>query len=107
MEIMIVDDEPQVAEVLATSLQRQGHRTTVVHSGPEALDRIKGGAYDALFLETNPGPIKQLMADRKLIAPEARLPIVLPSRETCEKMRDLVAASTKRVAAVHDEGLFA
>jgi len=38
MEIMIVDDEPQVAEVLATSLKRQGHSTTVVHSGREALE---------------------------------------------------------------------
>ena len=38
MEIMIVDDEPQVAEVLARSLSRQGHHTTVVHSGQEALD---------------------------------------------------------------------
>src|SRR5262249_32776103 len=37
MEIMIVDDEPQVAEVLATSLKRQGHSTTVVHSGRDAL----------------------------------------------------------------------
>jgi len=53
MEIMIVDDEPQVAEVLATSLQRQGHRTTVVHSGQEELERIKGGAYDALFLDVS------------------------------------------------------
>src|SRR5438128_1052875 len=53
MEIMIVDDEPQVAEVLATSLRRQGHSTTVVHSGREALDRLKSVAFDALFLDVS------------------------------------------------------
>ncbi|PYM89026.1 MAG: hypothetical protein DME13_00360 [Candidatus Rokuibacteriota bacterium] len=53
MEIMIVDDEPQVAEVLATSLKRQGHSTTVVHSGREALDRLKSVAFDAMFLDVS------------------------------------------------------
>jgi CheY-like chemotaxis protein len=53
MEIMIVDDEPQVAEVLARSLARQGHHTTVVHSGQEALDRLPSLALDAMFLDVS------------------------------------------------------
>jgi len=53
MEILIVDDEPQVAEVLAKSLNRQGHRTTVVHSGAEALDRVRTDAPDAMFLDVS------------------------------------------------------
>src|SRR5438034_11697144 len=53
MEIMLVDDEPQVAEVRATSLRRQGHATTVVHSGREALDRLKSVAFDAMFLDVS------------------------------------------------------
>jgi CheY-like chemotaxis protein len=53
MEILIVDDEPQVAEVLARSLNRQGHRTTVVHSGAEALDRVRTTAPDAMFLDVS------------------------------------------------------
>jgi len=40
MEILIVDDEPQVAEVLAKSLERQGHRTSVVHSGKSPSIRL-------------------------------------------------------------------
>jgi CheY-like chemotaxis protein len=51
MNILIVDDEPQVAEVLAKSLSRQGHKTTVVHSGEEALKIIGNSAPDALFLD--------------------------------------------------------
>ena len=53
MEILIVDDEPQVAEVLAKSLNRQGHRTTVVHSGAEALDQLRTTAPDAMFLDVS------------------------------------------------------
>ena len=53
MEILIVDDEPQVAEVLAKSLNRQGHRTTVVHSGVEALERLRTTAPDAMFLDVS------------------------------------------------------
>lgn len=53
MNIMIVDDEPQVAEVLAKSLGRQGHKTTVVHSGEEALRIINITTPDALFLDVS------------------------------------------------------
>ena len=53
MNIMIVDDEPQVAEVLAKSLGRQGHKTTVVHSGEEALRMINIATPDALFLDVS------------------------------------------------------
>ena len=51
MDIMIVDDEPEVAEVLAKSLNRQGHHTTVVHSGEEALRLLQASSPDALFLD--------------------------------------------------------
>ena len=54
MEIMIVDDEPQVAEVLAKSLSRQGHRTTVVHSGAGSARRCsKTVPLDAMFLDVS------------------------------------------------------
>ena len=53
MNILIVDDEPQVAEVLAKSLSRQGHRTTVVHSGEDALKAIGTTTPDALFLDVS------------------------------------------------------
>lgn len=53
MNILIVDDEPQVAEVLAKSLGRQGHQATVVHSGQEALRAIETATPDALFLDVS------------------------------------------------------
>jgi CheY-like chemotaxis protein len=53
MDILIVDDEPEVADVLARSLGRQGHRTTVVHSGAEALAVLQTAVPDAVFLDVS------------------------------------------------------
>ncbi|MGD0797711.1 MAG: response regulator transcription factor [Acidobacteriaceae bacterium] len=38
MRILIVDDELQIARVLRTSLQSNGHEVTVAHDGLDALD---------------------------------------------------------------------
>lgn len=90
MDIMIVDDEPQVAEVLATSLQRQGHRTTVVHSGPEALDRIKSGAYDALFLDVSMPGMNGLdvMAEVRRLRPSLAV-VVITGHATADEIEDV------------------
>lgn len=87
MEIMIVDDEPQVAEVLATSLKRQGHRTTVVHSGREALDRIKGAAFDALFLDVSMPGMNGLdvMAEVRRIRPTLAV-VVITGHATADEI---------------------
>ena len=53
MNILIVDDEPEVAEVLAKSLSRQGHRTSTVNSGQDALAKIEDSAIDAMFLDVS------------------------------------------------------
>jgi CheY-like chemotaxis protein len=53
MKILIVDDEPQVAEVLAKSLSREGHHATVAHSGEEALRMLGPAEPDALFLDVS------------------------------------------------------
>lgn len=53
MKILIVDDEPQVAEVLARSLAREGHTAEVAHSGEEALRRLGVAEPDALFLDVS------------------------------------------------------
>ena len=87
MDIMIVDDEPQVAEVLAASLQRQGHRTTVVHSGREALDRIKGSPFDALFLDVSMPGMNGLdvMAEVKRIRPSLAV-VVITGHATADEI---------------------
>lgn len=78
MEILIVDDEPQVAEILAKSLSREGHHATVATSGEEALHRLRNTqAPDALFLDVSMPGINGLdvLAEVKRLRPS--LPVVV------------------------------
>ena len=90
MEIMIVDDEPQVAEVLATSLRRQGHSTLVVHSGREAIDRLKSTSPDAMFLDISMPGMNGLdvMAEVRRLKPELAV-VVITGHATPEEIEDV------------------
>jgi two-component system, NtrC family, nitrogen regulation response regulator GlnG len=87
MEILIVDDEPQVADVLSRSLARQGHRTSVVHSGQEAIDRVRHTAPDAMFLDVSMPGMNGLdvMAEVKRIKPSLAI-VVITGHATPEEM---------------------
>ena len=78
MEILIVDDEPQVADVLSRSLTRQGHRTSVVHSGQEAIDRLRHSAPDAMFLDVSMPGMNGLdvMAEVKRLRPSLAIVVI-------------------------------
>lgn len=47
--ILIIDDEPEVAELLADILRSDGHSVTIANSGREALDRISRARFDMLL----------------------------------------------------------
>ncbi len=46
---------------------------------------------DVLFVETNPGPVKYALSLMGRIAPEIRLPLVLPSEPNRRRIRDTLA----------------
>ncbi|MDR5697083.1 MAG: 2,4-dihydroxyhept-2-ene-1,7-dioic acid aldolase [Armatimonadota bacterium] len=47
---------------------------------------------DVLFVETNPGPVKYALSLLGRIAPEIRLPLVMPSEENRGRIRDALRA---------------
>jgi len=47
--ILVVDDEPFVADLLAEALMLDGHRVEAVNSGAAALSRILARDYDLVF----------------------------------------------------------
>ena len=51
MRILIVDDEPAVAEALAEAVKLQGHVPAVARSGAEGLAAIEAQAPEAVFLD--------------------------------------------------------
>ena len=50
-DILVVDDEVPHAEVVAEALARLGHRTTTVHTGAEAIARVKAQHFDVVVTD--------------------------------------------------------
>ncbi|MFK7788940.1 MAG: sigma-54-dependent transcriptional regulator [Phycisphaeraceae bacterium] len=50
-QVLIVDDEPDHAEVMAEALRRLGHVCTSVHDLPGALDELKHGQFDLIVTD--------------------------------------------------------
>ncbi len=79
--ILVVEDEPDVAEVLAMLLTRSGYRVDVAHTGQQALASLADTVYDALTLDLMLPDISGLELIRQLRQPSrmADLPIIVVS----------------------------
>jgi DNA-binding response OmpR family regulator len=53
MRILVIDDEADLAEAIATSLRREGYAVDVATSGQSALDRLLLTPYDVVTLDLN------------------------------------------------------
>lgn len=53
MRILIVDDEPGIAEVASLVCQTAGHSPRVVHNGKEALRVLSREPFDLLLVDAN------------------------------------------------------
>jgi PAS domain S-box-containing protein len=50
-EVLLVDDDPDVSEVMQRMLQQMGHRVTAVNSGEEAVNIFESGHYDLVVTD--------------------------------------------------------
>jgi CheY-like chemotaxis protein len=50
-EVLLVDDDPEVSEVLQRMLQQMGHRVTGVNSGEAAVNAFEAGHYDLVVTD--------------------------------------------------------
>jgi CheY-like chemotaxis protein len=79
--VLVVDDEPDIAELIASQLAALDVQTTIALSGEEALERLRSEHYDAVTLDIlmpgmdGFGVLSQIRADREL----AGTPIVFVS----------------------------
>jgi len=51
VRLLVVDDEVDLAEAVATGLRREGHAVDVAHDGAEALERVRVDEYDLVLLD--------------------------------------------------------
>src|SRR5690606_8267596 len=50
-QVLIVEDEPDHAEVMAEALRKPGHVCTIVHDVPAALAELRGGVFDVVVTD--------------------------------------------------------
>jgi two-component system, OmpR family, response regulator ResD len=76
--ILVVDDEPTIAEVVARYLERAGYGARTVHDGPSAVAAAAGSAPDLVVLDLMLPGFDGLEVMRRLRAdPGARVPVIL------------------------------
>ena len=96
MNILIVDDEPQVAEILARSLAREGHRAVIATSGEEAIGMVGPGQPDAMFLDVSMPGMSGLDVLAEVKRRRPALPVVVITGHATPEQVDMV----KRMGAV-------
>ncbi|MCL4221458.1 MAG: sigma-54 dependent transcriptional regulator [Phycisphaerales bacterium] len=50
-QVLIVEDEPEHAEVMAEALRRPGHVCTIVDGVPAAMEELAGGSFDVIVTD--------------------------------------------------------
>ncbi|HOM60588.1 MAG TPA: response regulator [Anaerohalosphaeraceae bacterium] len=84
--VLVVDDQPDLLELLELSLQQQGYRVRTALSGQEALRQIENEPPDLILLDILLGDISgiQLTARLKNSEKTAAIPIILLTAKDTE-----------------------
>lgn len=79
MRILIVDDEPSVAEVIAEAIRARGDAALVALDGTEALDLLETTAVDGVFLDLVMPGLPGLAVLARIRSRHPELPVVILS----------------------------
>ncbi|GAB3433338.1 response regulator transcription factor [Phycicoccus ginsengisoli] len=75
--VLLVEDEPAIAEVARLYLERDGHAVDVVGDGSAALERLGAGGVDVVLLDIGlPGPVDGIEVCRRLRATDDWTPVI-------------------------------
>lgn len=77
MRILIVDDEVNVATLLAESVRLQGHEVTVASTGREALALVEERRPDAVFLDIVMPHLNGIEVLRRIRETDPVLPVIV------------------------------
>lgn len=85
LKILVVEDDPALADVVRRGLTESGHVVDVEHDGGDAVAVANGGAYDAILLDVMLPQMDGFAVARAVRAAGNRTPILmLTARDTVE-----------------------
>ena len=78
-KILVVEDEPEIAELIRMHMDRNGFQTTVVHSGKAGIDEIARSMPDCVLLDLMLPDLDGLEVCRRLRRHEEteKLPVIM------------------------------
>jgi two-component system response regulator RegX3 len=82
-KILIVDDEPALADAVGYALRKEGFETDAAGDGDQALDVALGGSYDLVLLDLNLPGLSGVEVCRRLRA-ESTVPIIMLTARDAE-----------------------
>jgi CheY-like chemotaxis protein len=95
MRILVVDDEPTVAELLAEAIRDAGHEVLVALDGNEALDLLDATPVDGVFLDLVMPGLSGFAVLSQIHNRHPRLPVVVISAHAADE----IAARAKELGA--------
>ena len=76
MDILVVDDDRDIADIIGYSLRKEGHRAILAHTGQEALDLAERTAPDLVVLDVMLPDLSGFDVCRRL-RERTRVPVIL------------------------------
>jgi DNA-binding response OmpR family regulator len=87
--VLVVEDEPEMRDLLADNLELEGYRVAAVGSAEEALQRIERQSFALILLDVMLPRASGFELCRTVRARDARIPIIMLTARTAESDRVL------------------
>ena len=108
--VLVVDDEPDIRELVRINLEQAGHRVVTAADGDEALARVRTEAPDALFLDVRlPGTdgwavLEELKAGSRRDLSEIPVFMVTAADEPEARLRGGIQGALQYITKPFDPG---
>jgi two-component system, OmpR family, response regulator len=77
MQLLLAEDEPRMAALLARGLAEEGHQVTVARDGAEALEMARASAFDVIVLDVMLPRIDGVAVARRLREAKNQTPVLM------------------------------
>ncbi|MEI3613512.1 response regulator transcription factor [Pseudogracilibacillus sp. SO30301A] len=81
--LLIIEDDPEISEMIANYLEKEGYQSTVVHDGEEALRQFESKRFDLVLLDLMLPKLNGLEVLRRIRA-QSQVPILILSAKDGE-----------------------